>query len=107
MMRFAQRLQIMADRLAQAGERAAMNCARQGMQIAREKAAVDSGALRDSIAARQEEGYACVSAGASHAPMVEYGTSRFYPRPFMQPMAEEMRPVLIDEAARALREVLQ
>lgn len=60
--------------------------ARRAAASARNMVPVDSGELKNSIAAENTHRLAAVvSAGAAHAAMVEFGTSRMAARPYMQP----------------------
>lgn len=71
-------------------------------------APVDSGELKRGIAVQKygkTEG-AAVSA-APHSAMVEYGTSRMPPQPFMLPAAQDMRREFAGSARAAAREVLK
>ena len=82
---------------------AAASCA----ETARILVPVDSGALRASIAvASTGAGSANVRATADYAAMVEYGTSRMPPRPYMQPAALSARTVLPQTAIAAVRGAL-
>lgn len=76
-------------------------------QDARQRAPVQTGALRDSIRAeRTDAAQYTVIAGdkdAFYAPFVEFGTSRTAPRPFMVPAAEANR----DTARRLVRDALK
>ena len=107
MNRFARRMARAAAALERAGTRAALASALQGAQILRDTVPVDSGALRSSVHVRQEGTTASVSAGAPHAAMVEYGTSRMPPRPFMLPMAAGMRGEFVEKARAAVQEVFR
>lgn len=79
---------------------AAESCA----EAARAVVPVDSGELRSSISASSAGSMAAqVTATAGHAAMVEYGTSRMSPQPYMQPAAEQARAALIEAAAAAVR----
>ena len=76
---------------------------------ARRLVPVDSGALQRSIAHETAGLKAVVSASAPYAGIVEYGSSRSLPRPFMLPAAREGRDALLQEAgaafSRAVKEV--
>ena len=57
-------------------------------ELARNNAPVDTGELRASIGVSAGGAYAAsVIASAPHAAMVEYGTSKSAPQPFMMPAA--------------------
>lgn len=60
-------------------------------QAAREIVPVETGALRGSIASNAQGLSAAATAAAPHAAMVEYGTSRMAPRPYMYPAAQAVR----------------
>ena len=83
---------------------AAEICARtadSAAQAAREIVPVETGALRGSIASNAQGLSAAVTASAPYAAMVEYGTSRMAPRPYMYPAAQTARGEFF-EAMRAL-----
>ena len=103
---FAQRLRSMPAALQRTAAEAALASARRGAELARSLAPVDSGALRSSIHAQKQGPGAAVIAGARHAAFVEYGTSCSAPRPYMLPMAREMRGEFVEEMIQAAREVL-
>ena len=58
---------------------------------ARENVPVETGALRGSIASAAQGLSAAVTAAAPYAAIVEYGTSRMAPRPYMYPAAQAVR----------------
>lgn len=60
-------------------------------QAAREIVPVETGALRGSITSNAQGLSAAATAAAPHAAMVEYGTSRMAPRPYMYPAAQAAR----------------
>lgn len=70
-------------------------------RVARERAPVDTGYLRSSIAATIDPGSGSglivgeVTAGAEYAAYVENGTSRQRPQPFMRPAFEQARDVWV------------
>ena len=64
--------------------------------MARELAPVDTGELRESISFAATDNGAVVYASANHAAMVEYGTSRMSPRPFMLPAARAVAHEFFD-----------
>lgn len=70
-------------------------------RVARERAPVDTGYLRSSIAATIDSGSTSgvivgeVTAGAEYAAYVEHGTSRQRPQPFMRPAYEQARGVWV------------
>lgn len=76
--------------------------------LARGLAPVDSGRLRDGIRVEAYGGTgAAVISAAAHSAMVEYGTSRMPPQPYLLPAAEAARVVYFEAAATAVREVLK
>lgn len=105
---FARRLAALPRRMEDAMARVVDEAARQAARAARSLAPVDSGELKRGIAVRKHgktEG-AAVSA-APHSAMVEYGTSRMPPQPFMLPAAQDMRGEFAESARAAAREVLK
>jgi HK97 gp10 family phage protein len=69
--------------------------------IARQLAPVDTGELRDSIAAfRNTRLNWVVGAAATHARFVEYGTSRSAAQPYLRPAAEAVKPRLMKRLRR-------
>ena len=84
--------------MAGAAEAAAAHAA----EVARRNVPVDTGALRDSISCRSAGLEAAAVAAAPYAAMVEYGTSRMAPRPFMLPAARESRGEFAGRARDAL-----
>lgn len=99
---FERKLKLWEKAFEGAAERLEQEAAQEGAELARRYAPVDSGALRNGIRA---EGAAVIST-APHAVMVEFGTARSVAQPYMQPMAEAMRPRFTDLARRAAKEVL-
>lgn len=99
-------MKTLAARLNRAAAQAVLDSARQGALLARENAPVDSGELKKSIHAEGGGLSASVKTGADHAVMVEYGTSRMAPQPFMLTMARDMRSRFIRNVRRAVREVV-
>lgn len=81
------RLDALPERLMQLACQSALSAAEHAAAIARESAPVDTGELRASISSASTPDGAAVTASAPHAPMVEYGTSKMPPRPFMLPAA--------------------
>lgn len=78
--------------------------------IARGLVPVDTGALRDSIEAHSSGEYASsVTASASYAAMVEYGTGKMAAQPYMLPAAhraaEEFFASARSQAQRAAKEI--
>lgn len=87
MKRLIKRLSDLPDELMRRAQASAISAANHAAQIARDLAPVETGELRGSISASPAEGGASVQAAAPHAVMVEYGTSRMPPQPFMLPAA--------------------
>lgn len=98
----------MADRFRAAPEKglamirdATAKAALDTQRVARERAPVDTGYLRSSIAATIDPGSTSgvivgeVTAGAEYAAYVEHGTSRQRPQPFMRPAYEQARDVWV------------
>ena len=108
MKRLAVKIAGMGRQMETAMAEIVVDCAERTAEEARSMAPVDSGALRMGIGAVQSErlGAAVVSA-APHGAMVEYGTSRMAPRPYMLPAAEAARGVYFEAAHSAVREVLK
>ena len=77
------RLNALPGQLMQKARRRAFVAAQQAAKTARELAPVETGTLRSSIAHSATDYGAVVTASAPHAIMVEYGTSKMPPRPFM------------------------
>ena len=83
---------------------AALSAAESCAEAARALVPVDSGELRESISASQAGSMSAqVTATAGHAAMVEYGTSRMPPQPYMQPAAQQARGEFTERAAAAVR----
>ena len=84
-------------------ERALAETAEACAESARAAVPVDSGELKASIAASASGFSAQVTAAAKHAAMLEYGTSRMPPQPYMQVAAASARTILYERAAEAVR----
>ena len=105
---FARKLAALPRRMEDAMARAVDEAAVRAAEAARSLAPVDSGELKRGITVRKygkTEG-AAVSA-APHSAMVEYGTSRMPPQPFMLPAAQAVRREFVESARAAAREVLK
>ena len=92
------RLNALPDRLMKQAKQAAVAAAAQAAQTARELAPLDTGALRQSISHSAADDGAVVTASAPHAAMVEYGTSKMPPRPFMLPAARAAAQAFFETA---------
>ena len=91
---------------AEAGYAATARCA----DIARADVPVDTGALKGSIGVQRGGTYtASVTASAPYAAMVEYGTSKMPPQPYMLPAAhraaEDFFANARAEAQKAAKEI--
>lgn len=93
------------DKARQALSRAALAAAEQAARLAAAQAPVDSGRLRDSIAAAGEGDGAAVCAGCDYAAYVELGARAMPPRPFLAPAAQAADYAGL--AARALSEAMK
>jgi hypothetical protein len=87
---------------------AMQDAAAQGEQYSRMLVPVKTGKLRDSIAFRgtSDRGWDLLIKAAAtmdYATFVEYGTSRFGPRPFMMPGVELAADVLEDQLGIVLK----
>lgn len=72
--------------------------------LAKARAPVDTGDLRDSISAKQVSPLAWkVEAEAWYAGMVESGTTKHPPQPFMVPAAEAVAPGYLIGLKRAIQ----
>lgn len=91
MKKLLQTLRALPDRLMQQAKAAAVTAAETAAQIARESVPVDTGELKNSISSASTAEGAVMRAAAPHAPMVEYGTSKMPPQPFMLPAALAVR----------------
>lgn len=71
---------------------------------AKQRAPVDTGRLRNSIAHEIHEGglNAEIGSNVDYAPFVEFGTRRMRAQPYLFPAFEEERPKYMDRLRRAL-----
>ena len=104
---FAGKLLAMTGRLEAAVQKAAMVAAERCAETARSLVPVDSGELRESIRAGRQGKGAAVIAAAPHAAMVEYGTSRMAPQPYLVPAARQEEEAFAKEMCAAARGVLK
>lgn len=108
MKRLAKRLSRWASGAEAAAEAAVHAASGRCGELAGNAAPVQSGALRDGIGVRRDGGLsAAVVSTAEHSAMVEYGTSRMPPRPFMLESARAVQHEFFEAAKDALREVLK
>lgn len=87
MKRLIKRLTALPDGLMKQAEAAAASAAAHAAEIARGLVPVDTGELKGSISSSPAPGGAVMTASVPHAAMVEYGTSKMPPQPFMLPAA--------------------
>lgn len=99
LMRIALGMQRAAPELARAG-------AQRAVELAREAAPVDTGELRAGILVNPGTDGAAAVSTAAHASMVEHGTRRMPPRPYMLPAARAARGEYLEAARKAVKEVL-
>lgn len=81
------RLNALPEMLMQQAKASAVSAAEHAARIARDLVPVDTGELKESISFAPAPDGAVMRAGAPHGPMVEYGTSKMPPSPFMLPAA--------------------
>ena len=93
------------EKARQALRQAAGAAADQAAQLAAAQAPVDSGRLRDSIAAAGDGDGTAVYAGCDYAAYVELGARAMPPRPFLAPGAQAADYAGL--AARALSEAIK
>ena len=73
---------------------------------ARDRAPVETGTLRDSIRSeKQSDAAYAVMASAFYAHMVENGTIKTPPRPFLMPAAEAVRDNIDELVRQALKDI--
>jgi len=97
------RLNALPGRLMNRALDAAAAAAENAAAVARSTVPVDTGALRDSIATGTIPGGAVLRAGTDHAAMVEYGTTRMPPRPYMLPAARAVQAEFFREAGEGIK----
>lgn len=82
-------------------EEATLQAAQDVAVIARQRAPVKTGNLRDSITVyRNTQGNAEVGTDVEYAKAVEYGTSRQAAQPYLRPAMEAVKPQLIKKLKR-------
>ena len=69
-------------------------------------AAVDTGAMRNSIGVDVGTLQATIGPTVSYAPHLEYGTSRMAPQPFMNPAADRHSPAFYTALEQVVGQVL-
>lgn len=74
----------------------------------KDRAPVDSGNLRDSIAAKYDKDGLGADVGptkpkGSHAHLLEFGTVKMAARPFITPSAEEQREKYLNDVRKAVK----
>lgn len=107
-MKGRRRLRALGTAIADAMAEAVTASAARAADYARETVPVDSGALRASISPTKEGAQsAAVLAAAPHAAMVEYGTSRMPPRPYMLPAAHMAREGFFGDVRAAVRRCIK
>ena len=97
MRKLAARISSLPARLERSAAEVVTASAARAAETARQLVPVDSGELRRSISPSE----ASVTASAPHAAMVEFGTSRMAPRPFMLQAARSVRGEFVRQAAAA------
>lgn len=79
------------------------NNAEKGMAIAKQKAPVDTGFLKENIRTEYKPHEVVIHARAGYSGYQEFGT-RFMPaQPFMRPMMNELRPMLLKDLMDVVR----
>lgn len=100
----ARRLQALERRLERVGSEITQSSAAHCAALAREKAPVDTGALRSSIGTRSAGKYAAESfASVPYAAIVEIGGSRTPPKPYLLPSAREAAQTFFESARQGAR----
>jgi HK97 gp10 family phage protein len=98
------------------GQNSLMAGARVIAAEARRNAPVLTGALRKSIGVRSDRGFvragsdtrqAFVTARARHAGLVEYGTAKMSPQPYLRPAADEKAAEALDKLGENLGKGLE
>ena len=107
MKKLARKLSGIPSRLEAGMAEALFTSAARAAEIARQNVPVDTGALRSSIFQSGAGLRAEAAASAPHAGMVEFGTGRTPPRPFMLPAARAVRGEFARQAENCLKEILK
>lgn len=103
--RLIRRITAAGSRIEQGAAEICARTADAAADAAREYVPVETGALRDSISSAAQGLSASASASAAHAAMVEYGTSRMPPRPFLWNAAQSVRQDYFESMRALAREV--
>lgn len=108
-------------------KKAIRDAATEGVKLAQDNAAVDTGYMRDhvyevtSAGSTYQEGPLClpevekpekdtealIASGASYSVYVEYGTHKMGSQPFMTPMSEALRARLPDLLAHSINDAIK
>lgn len=107
MNKLVKRLNALPEGLLANAKAAALAAAEQAAASARANAPVDTGKLRESISFSKTHSGAVTTASAQHAPMVEFGTVKMPPQPFMLPAAQSVRNSFLRDAEIRLHSILQ
>lgn len=70
--------------------------------LAREKAAVDTGEMKSKIKAKHFANFSQVEAGAKHSGYVEFGTYKMAAQPFLRPAIDEGQREILSAVAEAM-----
>ena len=79
------------------------NNAEKGMAIAKQKAPVDTGFLKENIVTEYQPNEAIIHARAGYAAYQEFGTRFISAQPFMRPMMTELQPMLLKDLMDVVR----
>lgn len=103
MKRLIKTLHALPERLMKQACTAAVSAAESAAETAKALAPVDTGELKNSISSASAPDGAVVRASAPHAAMVEYGTSKMPPQPFMLPAALAVREQFFKSAGENIK----
>src|SRR5438128_8025386 len=92
--------------LAEELHRAIEQLADEAVETAKQRAPVDTGALRDSIGAIVEGTDALFYAEVHYAFFVEFGTQYMAPQPFLMPAIDEMQTKLNEHMRQAIEDAV-
>lgn len=73
------------------------NNAEKGMAIAKQKAPVDTGFLKENIVTEYKPNEAVIHSRAGYSGYQEFGTRFMNAQPFMRPMMTELQPILLKD----------